>query len=85
MISLTTTNYLASQDSDDVSFSTRTLTNDNGDYTVIVKKDGFAVVSYIVYIKGLYEYHLKFTTSVDNYNDVMISKIDNVFNSFIIR
>ena len=66
----------------DIEFTTRTLNTDGGNFTVIVKNDGFATTSYIIFIKGLYEYHLTFSTSADDYNENTINLINNIFSSY---
>lgn len=69
-------------DSDEISFSQRELITDSGSFNVIVMEDEETVTSYIVFIRGLFEYHLKFECYSDDYNENMIDIIDKIFSSF---
>jgi len=73
-----------SQNPNSLQFYTRELTNDGGTYTVLIKNDGFATTSYLIYIKDLYEYHLAFTSSTEAHEG-LTNVINNIFNSFKIR
>ena len=66
----------------DIEFTTRELVTNGGKFPIIVKDDGFATTSYIIFIKGLYEYHLTFSTSAEDYNATTIELINNIFSSY---
>lgn len=66
----------------DVEFSIRQLETEDGTFPIVVKRDGFIVTSYIIFIKGLYEYHLQVTNALENYNNDMIKTIDDIFCSY---
>ena len=67
---------------ENASFTTRDITTDGGTFKVLVKRDEGSVTSYIVFVQGLYEYHLKYIISASDYNDLAIGIIDDIFKSF---
>jgi hypothetical protein len=67
---------------DDIEFSIKQLETEGGTFPIVVKRDGFIVTSYIIFIKGLYEYHLQVTTSLEDYSIDMQKTIDDIFRSY---
>ena len=70
------------ENANEFSVSRRILEAGDNSFPVIVMRDNSQVISYIVFINGIYEYHLKIVCPSKEYNSEMINTIDNIFKSF---
>lgn len=66
----------------DIEFSIRQLETAGGTFPIVVKRDGFIVTSYIIFIKGLYSYNLQVKCALEDYSEDMIKTIDDIFSSY---